>query len=786
VSGSISNSLYEDIGYSYNSQIYLGTPQVFTFTVNADRGNPLSYFYAIFETWPSGVYSCKVGFDHSADVPYAYGLNTAFLFDDQGNQMGPIGLNDPSQFQHNKKCGLFGSGTNAILNGTTWTITLNVVFYQPYGAPVTVLINGVSNQTTGTNWLTFPELTFPNVSSSAPSTVAIVSNNGMSLENDIQIFSVRLRGQAGGISIFHTELVFFQGNSWLIGYDGHKNASSRCRVGAEVTANVMWVETLNGWNYVPIGSTATPAQAGSNCTLYPQYSSVSQTNEDTIEVRFAVSFPSTFSGVLQDHVYVKDTLSQDHWDTSPDPQWNWFVWPSASGPAPTLPSSFTGCIITANSSCPLYAYKDSSGYVVPYSISQTYEIAPGVYINAPDGASIQRSPNGGVSGFPGVSPMLHVASGSLITNIQGLNVLGNRWAIGHVSNAVPNPDDTLHRFETVSLGQFTTQVALAPHDNLSTSYSIQQDVTVDTDAVYLSKNNFYDAPGFGLVLESIGPHTPNQNPYVVVSGGSANNSNQAAIKIYGNANLAAPCLSKASYVGPNGYASGVPANIGIAGVNISNSSGGPIVVDSGYNIQLTGNIIQDHQLEPPAFDFESEGGAFVTNECAANVTIDHNNVDGTNVGTPGAQGMEIHSLNTNISNNTLTNIAGDGIYLEETCGASVYNNSITNANARQQGDGGANQTRTGGIYLANQAAYNRQVQDVQVWGSSVSNSAAGLYFFNADNSLGFSNVFFQYSCLSSPVQPLFGGTVPSGVASPSSYCGTVPTTPSPMSCSVFQ
>jgi hypothetical protein len=786
----VPNPLYEDISYSYNSQIQLGTSQAFTFTVNADRGNPLAYFYIIFETWPSGSYSCKVGFAASSNYPGGPVTFSAFLHDDQGNPMGDIELNNAAQSESNTKCSLLGAGTTAVLNGTTWTITANLVFLQPYGAPATVIILGLSDPKTGTGWLSCTGLAFPNVVPPTPSTVAIVSNNGMSLENDIQIFSVRLRDTSGGLGIWHAELVFFQGNSWVPGYAWFKNATNRCRVGAEVTADVLWVETLNGWNYVPFGD-PTP-QVGSNCTLYPQYSSIAQTNENTIEVRFAVSFPSTFSGVLQDHVFVADTLSQVHWDDTSfgDPMWNWFIWPSASGPAPTLPSYFTSCITVPHSGCTLYPYVDSSGYVVPYSIGQTYHIAPGVSITASGGASIQRDPNAAPA-FRGASPMIQAdaaASWGFTTSITGLTVLGNRWAIGH-SNAppVPNPDDPAHTDERVSLGQLTNQSVLAAGpDQVLASYEVPEDVTINTDTGYLSNNSFYDAPGVALELNTFGAHT--YFPSVIVAGGGVFNSNQTGIQLYGPSSGNNGCMSQAQYFRSGTYVAGVPSNINIESVLVQNSSGGPIVVEAGYNIFVSGSTILDHQLEPPSASFESYGGAIVVMPCTDQVTISGNMIDGSNVGNPGAAGMELYSLNTSVTNNTLTNIAGDGMHLDEVCGASVYNNTIVHANAQQQGNSG-NDLPSGGIFLANAGAYDRQTRDVLIWNTNVSSSAAGLYFWYHDPDLGFANVAAQYSCLqppSSPNQALYGGNLPLGVSSPTSFCGTAPAPPAFQSCSAMQ
>jgi Right handed beta helix region len=536
-----------------------------------------------------------------------------------------------------------------------WTVTFNMQFLQPYGAPVNVYVDAY-DAVGNTGWPVLNSLSFTGVTTPTPSTVSVISAQGMSLQDNIQVFSVKLRDTAGGIAIYHGELLFLQGSTWTAGPGG--SVATRCRVGAEMTADIMWVESSSGAYApsLPIGSGS--AQAGPNCTLYPQYSSIVQTGENTMEVRFAISFPSQFAGrVLQDHMYTADTLGQWAWDVISDPHWNWYVWPSSGwGSPPTLPSAFTTCIVTPYCSYTLPAATDAPygpGNVIPYWIDSTVAVtAPGVTITGASGAALQRDPNPPypASGFPGASPLMQITDSATGFSMSNLTILGNQYAIGPTTNSQ-------------TLRAYNTQRALNRE-------SIQVDLWVDGQGANLTGNNFYDAPGFGVYINSAGS-SANDGSNITVSGGVASNANQAGIVVGGAANLPLPCTTASAYTGP-----GVPTNITITGVTLQNSSGGPIVVGSGYLVSLIGNMIHDHQLEPPSPTFESAGGGIVVGPCVADVLIANNTIDDTYVGTPGAQGMELHGINMRVENNSVTNTPAEGIYMDATCGTSLWRRDL--------------------------------------------------------------------------------------------------------------
>jgi hypothetical protein len=49
------------------------------------------------------------------------------------------------------------------------------------------------------------------------------------------------------------------------------------------------------------------------------------TDIDTAVITFAVSFSSSFTGMMQDHMYIVDNLGMDHRDTQSDGTWTWNV-----------------------------------------------------------------------------------------------------------------------------------------------------------------------------------------------------------------------------------------------------------------------------------------------------------------------------------------------------------------------------------------------------------------------------------------------------------------------------
>ncbi len=797
VGGSISTSLFPNIGYSYLSPIAVQNPgsggsNLISFQVTATSSENLGYLFVDFETWQAAAWSCKVGVG-PAPPYYTGGPVQAFLHDDQGNQLPGMPFNASSAYEQNRKCELLASGTSAVEVGNVWTVTFNMEFFQPYGAPVSVLVDAYDQSGNATGWLYLDGLSFSGVDTPTVSTVQVISAQGMSLQDGVQVFSVKIRDTAGGIAMWHTELEFFQGSTWEVGYTS-STPQQRCRVGAEITAGFVWVESADGeYNNPDLdvgeGPPIAYPTAGPNCTIYPQYSSFTQTGENTLEIRFGISFQSTFTGVLQDHVFVIDTLGQSHWDQIPgDPRWNWYVWPSGNpyGAPPTLPTTFTNCLTVAGSSYTLPAATDVYGNVVPYTISSTLEISqPNITISGQNGASLQRDPT---NGFASASPLVVVNDNASDVTISGVTLLGNRYAVG--TCALPGETTT-----TTTLGNCNIQ-SVSPPPGVGGAAQ-QVDLEVDGSGADIASNYFYDAPGHAIFIHSRGT-TSGDGSNITVSGGEVDNSTVTGIYVDGAAdpNNASDCNTLSKYQGVPGW----PTNITVEGVTFRNSSTGPLSFIGGYNVFALGNKIYDHQLEPnPAV--EEAGGAIVTGFCVAGAEISNNTIDDSNVGNPGALGMELHGFNSQIYNNTVTNIPGAGIYMDAVCGASVYGGSVTSANTEESGTPytafpyGGLEAQTGGISIqTNGLGGVRTTSDVFVWGLSSTESSSGVFFYSSEtNPPPFSNVVISNSCLTPQVpssNPSYLGVPASGVATGVSVCpqpSTQPATslPAAITCSIF-
>jgi hypothetical protein len=195
---------------------------------------------------------------------------------------------------------------------------------------------------------------------------------------------------------------------------------------------------------------------------------------------------------------------------------------------------------------------------------------------------------------------------------------------------------------------------------------------------------------------------------------------------------------------------GWPENITVEN-NLLHNASGPLVFIDGYTINVWGNMIFDHQLEPPSPSLDSAGGAIVIGACVANSSIHSNTIDDTNVGTPGADGMELHGIDIEISQaNTMTNIPAEGIVANTTCGLSILGASITNANKAQSGSPtGLNERQSGGIAIETQASSGRTTDYLLISGTTVANSAAGVFFYADLTPSPFGmNMSIQNNCLS--------------------------------------
>jgi hypothetical protein len=183
--------------------------------------------------------------------------------------------------------------------------------------------------------------------------------------------------------------------------------------------------------------------------------------------------------------------------------------------------------------------------------------------------------------------------------------------------------------------------------------------------------------------------------------------------------------------------------------------------------------------------------------CVADALIYGNTIDDTNVGNPGAQGMELHGINMDISpqfgsTNTMANIPGDGIPANATCGLNILGASITNANKAQSGSPwGTDETQSGGITIETQASQGRTTDYLLISGSTVTNSATGVYFFVDSTPSPFgTDVTIQNNCLLSNHNIYLNGnagttTPPSPVMyDPGTTC-PAPAPPPPVTCSGF-
>ena len=293
-------------------------------SVFQDNGAGLSYAFYTFDVWPSPSYACKVG----VQIGSPLNQSLVYLHDDNGNELAgmTVGAN---QSESNSKCQVFAAGSSVTQSGSQYTVTVSVIFNDPYNGTKYVYVNGYDRNMVSSGWYC-PNAAFTVYSTDyAPQAISVSPASGSSQVGQIQTFQVTIHDTNGAFTMWHLEFMLApEGGGWQPGYNFQP--TQRCKVVAEASADLIWVEsdTENGMSPPGYGSfgASSPASISSNrCTLYPSMTSEVYTDIDTAVITFAVSFSSNLTGQLQDHMYIADNLGLDHWDTQSDGTWNWNV-----------------------------------------------------------------------------------------------------------------------------------------------------------------------------------------------------------------------------------------------------------------------------------------------------------------------------------------------------------------------------------------------------------------------------------------------------------------------------
>jgi hypothetical protein len=333
VMGLISSAAYAQPGINYASINGIQSPNGNNIspgqansisTVFQDDGAGMQYAFFTFEVWPDPQYSCKVGVYMGS--PLSQSL--VYLHDDNGNpeaemQAGSGGV------ERNSKCQLLASGSSVTQSGGQWTVTVNVIFNDPYNGVKYIYANGYDTNGVSSGWYC-PNAAFTvNSADYAPHSISVSPGGGSGMGGQIQTFQVTVHDTNGVQTMWHLEFMFTsQQGGWQYGYAFQP--VQRCKVVAEASANLIWVEDDSENGLSPPGfanfGASSPASISSNrCTLYPSISSQVYTDIDTEVITFAVSFSPSFSGAMYDHMYIADNLGMDHWDNQGDGTWTWII-----------------------------------------------------------------------------------------------------------------------------------------------------------------------------------------------------------------------------------------------------------------------------------------------------------------------------------------------------------------------------------------------------------------------------------------------------------------------------
>jgi hypothetical protein len=204
-----------------------------------------------------------------------------------------------------------------------------VIFNDPYNGVKYIYVDGYDNNGVNSG-LYCPNSAFVvNSTDYAPESISVSPGSGSAPAGQIQTFQVKIHDVNGVQTMWHLEFMFTsQQGGWQYGYAFQP--TQRCKVVAEASANLIWVEDDVENGMAPPGfanfGASSPASISSNrCTLYPSMSSQIYTDIDTEVITFAVSFAPTFTGAMYDHMYIVDNLGMDHWDNQSDGTWSWEI-----------------------------------------------------------------------------------------------------------------------------------------------------------------------------------------------------------------------------------------------------------------------------------------------------------------------------------------------------------------------------------------------------------------------------------------------------------------------------
>jgi hypothetical protein len=307
-------------------------------TVFQDNGAGVTFAFLTFEVWPSPSFTCKIGVQLGSPL----NQSVVYLHDDGGNSEAGMTVGS-GQSESNSKCSLFAAGSSVTQSGIFYTVTVSVVFNAPYNGIKYIYGDAYDRNGVSSGWYV-PNAAFT-VSSQdfAPQSISVAPSGGSSLPGDIKQFQVTIHDLNGIFTVWHLEFMLSaEGSGWQPGYTFQP--TQRCKVVAEASANLIWVEndSENGLSPPGFGNFggSNPSSISSNrCTLYPSLSSAVYPDIDTGVFTFAVSFNPAFTGLMQDHMYIADNTGLDHWDTQAEGTWTWNV--QGGAPTPTIGSLST-------------------------------------------------------------------------------------------------------------------------------------------------------------------------------------------------------------------------------------------------------------------------------------------------------------------------------------------------------------------------------------------------------------------------------------------------------------
>lgn len=271
-----------------------GASGTFTFTFHDNNGaSDIWYVQMLFNTQVSLAAGCPILLDRVGNVVH--------LANDAGTGFLPRGIPGISGVLENSQCRIDLSSIRSVASGTTFTVTLNIVFKPLFTGTKTVYAAVADLAGTGTYWTPVGAWTVTGAQANTPPSTGSLSPNTGS--GSTASFTASFRDVDGGSDIQVARLLINTSDSSV----------GACSIHLDRILGHLILLNDAGTGAVPLARLGTKDVAeNSQCRIYMEGTSAFVT-EGTLTVRFQMAFKAGFAGAKRVYTAVSDLSGTGTW-----------------------------------------------------------------------------------------------------------------------------------------------------------------------------------------------------------------------------------------------------------------------------------------------------------------------------------------------------------------------------------------------------------------------------------------------------------------------------------------